>query len=86
MVTNYSPFFVLNLRLDVIDGVGRLDLKGDGLPGQGLHEDLHATAEAQNEVKGRLLLDVIIRKGSAIFQLLASKDQTLLVRRNAVKM
>ena len=86
MVTNYSPLLILNLRLDVVDGVGRLDLKGDGLPGHSLHEDLHATAETENEVKGRFLLDVIIRKGSTVFQLLAGKDQSLLVRRNAVTM
>ena len=32
---------VLNLLLDILDGVGRLDLEGDGLTGEGLHEDLH---------------------------------------------
>ena len=32
---------VLDLGLDVLDGVRRLDLKGDGLAGQGLDEDLH---------------------------------------------
>jgi hypothetical protein len=37
-------------------------------------------------VKSRFLLDIIIRKGSTVFQLLAGKDQSLLVRRNAVTM
>ena len=31
----------LDLRLDVLDGVRRLHLEGDGLAGQGLDEDLH---------------------------------------------
>jgi hypothetical protein len=34
-------------------------------------------------VESRLLLDVVIGEGATVFQLLASKDQTLLVRRNS---
>ena len=34
-------FLVLDLGLDIVDGVGRLHLKGDGLPRKGLDEDLH---------------------------------------------
>ncbi len=86
IATSYSPFLILNLGLDVINGIRRLDLESDGLPSQRLDEDLHATAETQDEVEGRLLLDVIIRKRSAIFQLLAGKDQALLVGRNAAAM
>jgi len=36
-------------------------------------------------MEGRLLLDVVVSKGTAILKLLSSKDQTLLVRRNACK-
>jgi len=36
-----NSFFVLDFGLDVIDGVGRLDLKGNRLAGKGLHKDLH---------------------------------------------
>lgn len=35
-------------------------------------------------MEGRLLLDVVVGKGTAILKLLASKDQALLVRRNAL--
>lgn len=35
-------------------------------------------------MKGRLLLDVVIRERSAIFQLLPSKNQTLLIWGNAL--
>ena len=31
----------LNLGLHVLNGVGWLDLEGDGFPGEGLDEDLH---------------------------------------------
>jgi hypothetical protein len=35
-------------------------------------------------MKGGFLLDVVVGEGSAILKLLASKDQALLVRRNAL--
>ena len=40
---------ITDLLLDVLDGVGRLDVKGDGLAGQGLDEDLHTATEAEHE-------------------------------------
>jgi len=36
-----NAFLVLDLRLDIVDRVGGLDLKGDSLAGEGLYEDLH---------------------------------------------
>lgn len=36
-----DAFLVLDLGLDILDGVTGLDLKSDGLARQGLHEDLH---------------------------------------------
>jgi hypothetical protein len=33
-----DAFLVLNLGLDVIDGVGRLNLESDGLAGEGLDD------------------------------------------------
>ena len=47
-------------------------------------DDLLATAEAENKVEGGLLLDVVVSKGAAILQLLASKDETLLVWGNTL--
>jgi len=38
-----------------------------------------ATAESEDKVERRLLLDVVIGQGAAVFQLLAGEDQTLLV-------
>ena len=46
-------------------------------------KELTATPKTKDQVQGRLLLDVVIRKSAAIFQLLASKDEPLLVRGNA---
>ena len=41
-------------------------------------------SEERTEVLSRLLLDVVIRKCTPIFKLLASKDQVLLVRWNTL--
>ena len=45
--------------------------------------DLHATTETKDKVKSRLFLDVVVRKSTSIFELLARKNQTLLIRRYA---
>ena len=74
---------VLDLCLDILNGVRGLDLKGDGLAGQGLDKDLHASTQTQHQVKGALLLDVVVGQGAAILELLAGKDQALLVRGDA---
>ena len=73
----------LDLCLHVLNRVGGLDLEGDGLASQCLHEDLHTSTETENEVKGTLLLDVVVGEGPTILQLLASEDQPLLVRWDA---
>ena len=77
-----DTFLVLNLGLHVVNGVARLNFKGDGLASQGLHEDLHTTTETKNQVKGRFLLDVVVTKGAAILELFAGEDETLLIGRD----
>ena len=69
----------LDLSLDVLDGITRLDLEGDGLAGQRLDEDLHTSPQPQDQVESGLLLDVVIGEGPAVLQLLTSEDQPLLV-------
>ena len=44
--------------------------------------DLAAATQAQHEVEGRLLLDVVVRQRAAVLQLLAGEDQALLVGRD----
>jgi len=55
-----DTFFVLDLGLDVVDGVGGLDLKGDGLARKGLYEDLHSSSESKHQMESRFLLNVVI--------------------------
>ena len=78
-----DAFLVLNFGLHVVNGVAWLNFKGDGLASQSLHKDLHTTTETENQVEGRLLLDVVVTKGAAILKLLSSEDKTLLVWRDA---
>merc|ERR1712121_596666 len=74
-----NAFLVLDLSLDIFNGVRWLNLQGDGLASQGLDKDLHTSSESENKMESTLLLDVIVREGSSILQLLSSKDQSLLV-------
>ena len=57
----FISLLVLDLLLDVLDGVAALNLKSDGLASQRLDEDLHAAAESQHQVKRALLLDLFSR-------------------------
>ena len=45
-----NALLVLNLGLDVVNGVGRLDLKGNGLASESLHENLHVGAVVPKSV------------------------------------
>merc|ERR1712045_1073429 len=74
-----DSLLVLDLGLDVLNAIGGLDLEGDSLPSEGLHEDLHTSSESQHKMEGRLLLDVVVRESSSILKLLASEDQPLLI-------
>ncbi|KAL2281789.1 hypothetical protein FJTKL_11263 [Diaporthe vaccinii] len=67
----WDSLLVLNLGLDVVNRVRRLDLERDSLPRQGLHKDLHATTEAENQ-------------STPVLELLSSEDQALLVGRNTL--
>merc|ERR1712209_163240 len=74
-----DALLVLDLGLDILNGVRRLNLQSDGLPGQCLDKDLHTSSQSQDKMEGGLLLDVVVRESSSIFQLFSSKDQPLLV-------
>jgi hypothetical protein len=41
------------------------------------------TTETEYQMESGLFLDVVIRQGAAVFELLAGKDEALLIRRNA---
>merc|ERR1719486_1115170 len=74
-----DSLLVLDLSLDVLNGVGRFDLEGDGLASQGLDEDLHTSPESEHKMESALLLDVVVGESSSILELLASEDQSLLI-------
>merc|ERR1712241_222659 len=74
-----DSLLVLDLGFDVLNAIGGLDLEGDSLPSEGLHEDLHTSSESQHKMEGRLFLDVVVRESSSILKLLASEDQPLLI-------
>merc|ERR1719183_2128461 len=78
-----DSFLVLNLGLHVVNGIASLDVKSDGLAGESLDKDLHATTKAEHQVQRALFLDVVIRERASIFQLFAGKDQALLIRRDS---
>merc|ERR1719253_1548433 len=78
-----DAFLILNLCLDIVNRVAGLNIKSDGLAREGLDEDLHATAETQDQMQSRFFLNVVVRQGAAILQLFASKDQALLIWRDA---
>ena len=75
----WDTLLVLDLSLDVLNGVSWLDIKGDGLTGEGLDEDLHTSSKSEDEMEGGLLLDVVVREGSSILELLTGEDESLLI-------
>merc|ERR1719369_1249847 len=79
-----NTLLVLNLGLNILDGIRWFHLQGDGLSSESLHKNLHPSSKPKNQVQGALLLDVVVRKGAPIFQLLPSKDKTLLIRWDAL--
>src|ERR1700733_7901265 len=84
LLVRRNTLLVLDLRLNIIDRVGRFNLESNRLAGQRFHEDFHATTKTENEMESRLLLDVVIRKSSTVLELFASEDKTPLVRRNTL--
>lgn len=45
------------------------------------HGRTHLVTEAEDEIEGGLLLDVVVSEGAAVLKLLPGKDEALLVRR-----
>jgi len=78
-----NSFLVLDLGLDVINGVGGLDIESDSLSGKSLDEDLHSSTKTENQVKGGFLLDVVVAQGTSILKLLSGENKTLLIRGNS---
>ena len=58
----HSPLLVLDLLLYSINSIRGFDLECDGLSGEFLAEDLHASAQTEDEMACQILLDVVIRQ------------------------
>merc|ERR1719461_157075 len=84
LLLRWNSFLVLDLGLDIRDGVIWLNVQGDGFSRKSLDEDLHSTTtKSKNKMEGRFLLDVVVREGSAIFELFSGEDQSLLLWRDS---
>lgn len=73
VVLEHSELGLLALVLDLL--------------GRGVHlllPLLATAAQAEDQVERRLLLDVVVGEGAAVFELLAGEDETLLVRWDAL--
>ena len=73
-----DALLVLDLGLNIFDGVRSFDFESDGLACEGLDIDTHNTINYQ--IKGSCSMDVAVTKSTTILvELLASKYQALLV-------
>ena len=72
----------LDFRFDIFNSVRGFDLEGNSFSGEGLDEDLHSSSQSKDQVEGRLFLDVVVGKSSAVLELFSSEDKTLLVWRD----
>ena len=79
LLVRWDAFLILDLGLHVIDGVRRFHLQRNRLTREGLDKDLHAASETKDQVKSGLFLDIVVREGAPILELLSGKNQTLLV-------
>jgi hypothetical protein len=79
LLVGWDSFLVLDLCFDVFNGVSWFNIKGDGLSSESLDKDLHSSSKSENKMEGGLFLNVVIGEGSAVFQLLSSEDESLLV-------
>merc|ERR1711878_236161 len=79
LLIGWDSFLVLDLGLNVLNGVRWLDIEGDGLSSESLDEDLHTTSESEDEMESGFLLDVIVGEGTSILELLTGEDKSLLV-------
>ncbi len=51
LLVGRNTFLVLDLSLDVLDGVSRLNVEGDGFAGKGFDENLHSSSESEDQME-----------------------------------
>ena len=69
MLVRRNALLALDLGLHIVNFVRRFNFENDCLAHEDLDEELHATVQMQVKVKGRFLLNIVIRKGTAILSL-----------------
>ena len=83
LLVNGNAFLILDLGLDVFDGIGRLNID-DGVVGHSLQlvccGTTCRTRHPADDVESRLLLYVVVREGSSLLKLLTSEYESLLDR------
>merc|ERR1712043_148502 len=79
-----NTFFILNFLLDIFNSIARFNIKSNCFTSQGFNKDLHSrtTSKTKDKMESRFFLDIVVGKSTSIFQLLSSKNQSLLVRGN----
>merc|ERR550519_2492423 len=70
-----DSLFILDLSLDIFNGVRRFHLQSDGLSSESFDENLHSSSKSEDQMEGGLLLDVVVGQGPSVFQLFPGKDQ-----------
>jgi len=83
-LVGWDALLVLDLCFHIVDGVRCLNIQCDGFTSQSFDKDLHATTEAEHQVQCRFLLNIVIRKCTAILQLFPCENQALLIRRDTL--
>jgi len=78
LLVRRDTFLVLDLRLHVVGGIRRLDLESDHFPSENLDKDLHTATETEGKVEDKLLLDVVVRKGTPVFMLCGTSVDKLI--------
>merc|ERR1712151_777860 len=79
-----NSLLILNLCLDIVNGIRWLDIQGNSFSGKGLDENLHTSTKTQYQMQSRLLLNVVITQSTSILKLLSCENQTLLIRGNSL--
>ncbi|RDX60740.1 hypothetical protein CR513_61092, partial [Mucuna pruriens] len=79
LLIRWNALLVLNLCFHIINCIRAFHLQGNGFSSESFDKYLHTTTKAQHQMQSRFLLDIIIGKGTTIFQLLPSKDKPLLI-------
>jgi len=83
LLIRWDTLLILDLGLDILDSIAGLYLERDRFSGQGLDENLHTASQSEHQMQSRLFLDVVVGKSATVLELFSSKDESLLIWREA---